>query len=258
MEFLLSLLLCLLLAMCETTYGQGHEEQTDTDLLNVIPSILEKARKDGEKMNLPINKHQARGLKAAERAASTFHSPAFQKRVEAEQQRLAKGVFKTFTHPWQKETDVIQEPAAILSEKEKIYLFFSSSVPVETINSYLATIASVGRSSVVPVMFGLVKGLSEVQASGEFFSRITQEDLSCRDQMHPQKLCQHFQLEIRVNPLLFNKYGIRQVPTVVYENETDTFVIEGDAGFTYLLERINREAKSPSLAKFIRTIQSTH
>lgn len=258
MGFLLSLLLCLLLAMCETTYGQGHEEKTETDRLNVIPSILEKARKDGETMNLPVSKYLARGLKAAQQAAATFHSPAFQKRVEAEQQRLAKGVFKTYSQPWQKETDVIQEPAATLSEKEKLYLFFSSSVPVETIHSYLATIASIGGSSVVPVMFGLVKGLAEVPASGEFFSRITKEDLSCRDEVHPQKLCQRFQLEIRVNPLLFSKYGIRQVPAVVYENETDTFVIEGDAGFTYLLERINREAKSPSLAKFIRTVQSTH
>lgn len=244
--------------MCETSYGQGPEEKTETDRLNVIPSILEKARKDGETMNLPVNKYQAQGLKAAEQAAATFHSPAFQRKVEAEQQRLAKGVFKTYTQPWQKETDVIQESAAALSEKEKIYLFFSSSVPVETIHSYLATIASVGGSNVIPVMFGLVKGLANVQSSNEFFGKILKEDPACRDQMHPQKLCRRFQLEIRVNPTLFSKYGITQVPAVVYENETGTFVIEGDAGFTYLLERINREAKSPSLAKFIRTIQSTH
>ena len=258
LAFFLSLLLCLLLAICEPSHGQDHEEETATDRLNNIQSIMENARKDGEKMNLPVNKHQAHGLTKAQQTAAAFHSPAFQKRVEAEQQRLAKGVFKTYTDPWQKEKDVMQEPAAILSDKEKIYLFLSSSVPIETIHSYLATIASVGGSNVIPVMFGLVKGLANIQSSNDFFGRILKEDPACRDQMNPQKLCQRFQLEIRVNPNLFSKYGITQVPAVVYENETGTFVIEGDAGFTYLLERINREAQSPSLAGFIKKIQSTN
>lgn len=249
----------LFVAICQTCFGETPVEETTTHQLNNISSILEKAEKDGEKMILPVNKHQVEGLKAAKQATATFHSPAFQKRVKVEQQRLANEVFKIYTNPWQNESSrLIQEPAPLLSEKEKIYLFLSSSVPVEAINAYLATIASVGTKNFIPVMFGLVNGMADKKAGTNFFSKIFKEDLSCRDQMHPQQLCRRFKLNIRINPTLFNKYGISQVPALVYETEHDAFVIEGDAGLTYLLELINREAKSPGLATFIKTIQATN
>lgn len=258
-SFSFSFLLWLFFVMSQSCIAEDQTEGATNKGLDNISTIMENARKDGEKMNLPVNKHETEGLRAAQQTSAIFHSTAFQKRVENAQQRLAKGIFKTSTKPWQKEKERFsQEPAAIFSEKETIYLFLSSSVPVETIHAYLATIASVGAPNVIPVMFGLVNGLAEVKASTKFYNRIVQEDLTCRDVMHPQKLCQRFELEIKVNPTLFTKYGITQVPAVVYESETDAFVIEGDAGLTYLLERINREAKSPSLATFIKTIQSTN
>ncbi len=257
MKIFLFSLFCL--AICETCFCEDPVEAIKTKGLDSISAILEKAEKDGLKMNLPVSKHQTEGLKAAQQTTAAFNSPAFQKRVEAAQQRLAKGAFKAYAQPWQNEQESLgQEPATIFSEKERIYLFLSSSIPVETIHAYLATIASSGASHVTPVMFGLVMGLSEIKASTGFFSRILQEDLACQDVVQPQHLCRRRQMAIKVNPALFIKYGITKVPAVVYESGSDAFVIEGDAGLTSLLERINREAKSQNLANFIKTIQSTN
>ena len=104
-------------------------------------------------------------------------------------------------------------------------------------------------------MRGFVKGLADMKASAEFFNRIAKKDPDCRDVMNPQKICQRFQLIIKVNPLLFTKYGITQVPAVVYANETDAFIVEGDAGLDALLDRINREAKSSTLTSLVKNLR---
>ena len=138
---------------------------------------------------------------------------------------------------------------------EEIYLFFSSSVPVENIQSYITAIARAGTSSVIPVMHGFVNGMANMKASTEYFSRILKMDPACQDEMNPQKICQRYQVRIKVNPLLFTKYGITRVPAVVFVRGNEAFKIQGDSGLDYLLERINREAKSPTLASLIKTLR---
>jgi hypothetical protein len=44
----------------------------------------------------------------------------------------------------------------------------------------------------------------------------------------------------------------------VYENEDNAYSIQGDAGLDYLLERINREAKSATLASLIKKMRGTY
>jgi predicted DsbA family dithiol-disulfide isomerase len=65
-------------------------------------------------------------------------------------------------------------------------------------------------------------------------------------------------MAISLQPALFSKYGINRVPAVVYENGKDTYSIQGDAGLDYLLERINREAKSTALAGLIKKMRGAY
>ena len=250
----------LLLFLLLGTHVQA-EDAGFHDLSNVS-SVMDKAGKDAKNITLPVNKHTKEGKKAAKQTADTFYSPEFQDCIQCEQQRLEQEVFKDYITSWKKQE---QKPATdqsgqttSLADTEKVYLFFSSSVPKETVHAFLADIARVGDPNVIPVMRGLVKGMGNRKAGAEYFSQILKKDPDCRDKREPEKICPRFQVEIRVNPPLFTKYGITRVPAVVYVGEKDAFIIQGDSGLDYLLERINRQAKSTSLDGLIKKMRGGH
>ena len=234
-----------------TMAGFCTAHATDTKAV----TIMEKAREDAKSMTLPVNKHTKAGQMAAEQTADTFHSPEFQKRIQAEQQRLEKEVFGNYIASWKKKKQPARgQPGdpGNLDTNERIYLLFSSSVPDETVHAYIGTIAGTGDSNIIPVMNGFVGGLDDIEVSTKYFSRILKKDLECQD---GKEACQRYQVSIKLKPSLFAQYGITQVPAVVYASDKDTFIITGDAGLDYLLERINREVKSATLESLIRRMQ---
>ncbi|MHB8788470.1 MAG: TrbC family F-type conjugative pilus assembly protein [Desulfobulbaceae bacterium] len=205
-------------------------------------------------MSLPANRHTKAGRQAAEQTAKTFHSPEFQERLQCEQQRLEQDVFEKYTTPW-KQKPVGEQPGD-LAATDNIYLFLSSSVPEETVRTYIATIARAKATQVIPVLRGLIKGRENIKASADYFSRILQEDPDCWDKR--ETMCRRYQVPIKIDPALFERYGITRVPALVYAGEKDTFRIQGDAGLAYLLERINRDAKSMTLANLINQLRGQH
>lgn len=210
------------------------------------------------KMTLPINKYAKEGMKAAQKTSNHFHSPEFQEKIKCEQQRLEKEVFTDYTAPWKKKQQTKECQATKAGSQtgtEKVYLFFSSSVPDETMQAYIATIANAGAANVILVMRGWVGGMADTKADITYFSRILQKDPACQGSSKP---CEHYQVQINLLPALFTKYGIIRVPAVVYENTETTYLIQGDTGLDYLLERINREAKSAALTSMIKKIRGTY
>ncbi len=211
-----------------------------------VPDVIEKARRHAEKMTLPVNRHAEVGQRAAGQSAGIFHSSKFQEKLHCEQQRLEQELF----------ADVVSGNKSPEQERKadnslttaRIYLFLSSSVPDETVRAYIATIARSKEAEIVPVLRGLVKGL-DFQASAGYFNRILLEDPDCRDTRETK--CRRYQVPVKIDPFLFDRYGITRVPTLVYEGDKDTFLIQGDAGLVFLLERVNRETKSTALANLI-------
>ena len=170
--------------LCALTVGaspcNARIEETAINKLNTASSIMEKARGEAKDMTLPVNKYAEEGLKAAEECAEIFYSPEFQQEIICEQQRLEREVFREYTASWKKKK---QRPATELAEQndclsdtEKVYLFFSSSVPDETAQAYIADIARANDPNVIPVMRGFVKGLADIKVSTKYFSRILQKD----------------------------------------------------------------------------------
>ena len=248
-------LICIL---CVVVGGVGlnvaRAEDVSSSGSNTVSARMEQAREDAKKMSLPANRHAEAGWQAAEQTAKTFHSPEFQKRLQCEQHRLEQDVFEKYTTPW-KQNPVGEQPGD-LAETDKVYLFLSSSVPEETVRTYIATIARAKATQVVPVLRGLVKGRENIKASTDYFSRILQEDPDCHDKR--ESTCRRYQVPIKIDPILFERYGITRVPAVVYAGEEDAFLIQGDAGLTYLLERISRDAKSMTLANLINQLRGQH
>jgi len=242
--------------------GSSHaltENTVSSGLKNNISKLLERARGDSSNMSLPDNKHAEEGQKAAQQSSDEFYSPEFKEKITCEQQRLEKKVLQDFIQPWKEkkpgENKDQAGQASHLLETEKVYLFLSSSIPDETVHAYLATIERVADPRLLSVTRGLVRGIHNRKAHTKYFSKILKKNLSYTDKKQPEEICQRLKVAINVNPLLFAKHNISQVPAVVYTNREKVFIIHGDAGLDYLLERINREAKSATLTSLIKNVQ---
>ena len=115
--------------------------------------------------------------------------------------------------------------------KEKYYLLISSSVPVETLRTYMAQIESLRKKGVevVPVLRGFVGGMKKIRPTIEFYLRIALKDplasLS-RDNLRP--------VAISVDPDAAR--GVSAVPALKTEDGTCT--VYGDAPLPFLLGKI--------------------
>ncbi len=203
---------------------------------------------------IPENKHSSEGQLAAEQSAKLFQSKDFQEKLSCEKHRLETEVFSEFIKPIKKVPEG-NSSSNILATEEKLYLFLSSSMPDETVHNYLRAIVQTSSSEIFPVMKGMVKGMADKKANLKYFSRILKNDLDCNDQREIQGVCSRFKVPIKMNPMLFKRFEINRVPTLVYTSANETVVIHGDASLVYLLEKINSEVKSTGLEKLIANLR---
>lgn len=222
-----------------------------------VTSVMERAEIEAEKITLPVNRYAEEGLQAAEETSGIFYSPEFQERIRREEQRLEQDVFADHIEPWKTQHSTVRQHAeqtSSLADTERVYLFFSSSLPDPTVQAYIRAVARAGDSNLVPVMRGWVNGLTDIKASTEYFSRILQKDPACQNTTKP---CEHYEVGIHLKPEIFTTYSITQVPAVIYVHDKTAYQIKGDAGLDYLLERINREVQSESLAHLIQKMRGS-
>jgi len=226
----------------------------------MVNAVVKKAGEAAKNMTLPVNTFAKEGLQAAKQSADLFHSPEFQQKLQCEQQRLEKEVFSQDITPWKSKRQTMEDrqsrQVGSLADSERIFLFISSSVPDETIHAYIATMARMSEPAVALVMRGVVGGF-ESKEGVKYFSRILKKDLRCRDGKtgSSRKRCPRYQVPIEIAADLFAKYGVTRVPAVVYAGQKSSFLIQGDASLAYLLERINRGAKSTTIDQLIRKIR---
>lgn len=148
----------------------------------------------------------------------------------------------------------------VLKEDERIYIFVSSSVPKDALRNYARDLDALGQPRMSIVMRGFVGGMTKVRPTLEFLRGVLFKDENC----YADK-CEAYLAPVLIDPLLFRRYGIEDVPAVVYAKgvrvmdstvsegvkegaETgDYYVLYGDAALEGALELIDREAKSRSL-----------
>ncbi len=195
--------------------------------------------------------NKAAAQEAAQCAMQQFLSKDRQQELKQETDRLQRemiGQEGMNQQPQQNEGQI--------DPHEAVYVFLSSSMPAETIWAYLERIAAITATKggkVVPVMYGLVQGIEGKAVAAEYISQIMKVDGQCQDA--PNLPCDRFAVEIRINPLLFAKYAVSVVPSVVYDNKEAWWSVQGDASLDHLLEEINRDAHSQTIASFITTMR---
>ncbi|MFH7319290.1 type-F conjugative transfer system pilin assembly protein TrbC [Desulfurivibrio sp. D14AmB] len=235
-----------------------------------IANQLRQAEELAKSLEMPDQQssHAEKARQAAEELFRQFNAPEHQARIKREEQRLRETIFADVlneygqNHGAEATNDFVP---GLLADHERVYLLISSSVPESTLKNYMTMIERAQEPNLIMVMRGFIGGMEKIRPTIQYLQNLRKKDPSCNP---TRAKCDLFQVNIQINPLLFRQYGITRAPAVVYaanvpsveieQPSGSAFIIEGDAALDYLLERINREAKSETLAGLIRALQGTN
>ena len=226
--------------------AQAQEAARDQAAGLAVEKVVDTARAAATAMELPAHRQAAAGAAAARQVMERFASPTVQERLQDEQAKVAEALKAT-------KADDPQQQTSQLAASEHLYLFLSSSMPEDALRRLLAGIAGLGGEQIVPVFAGLPNGLSDWPDNTRFFKQVLQEEPTCRDTA--TNTCERLQIPLRINPALFRQYAVTEVPTLVYDNGSRTWSVQGEAQLAVLLERIHKAAHSPALAGLIASLR---
>ena len=226
--------------------AKAQEAARDQAAGLAVEKVVDTARAAATAMALPANRQAEAGATAARQVMERFASPAVQKRLQGEQAKVAEALKAT-------KADDPQQQTSQLAASEHLYLFLSSSMPEDALRRLLAGIAGLGGEQIVPVFAGLPHGLDDWPGNTRFFQQVLQKEPTCRDTA--TNTCERLQVGLWINPALFRQYKITGVPTLVYDNGSRTWSVQGEAELVVLLERINTAASSPALAGLIANLR---
>ena len=233
--------------------------------ISEVEASLDKANRVAATLTIPANMSEVDMAKIAEKMNVYYRSPEFQGKLKSETERIKGELFGNASVRFYPDS---KTPAAIgkLRSDERIYVFISSAMPLQTVRNYAASVASLGDLNVTLVMRGFVEGMTKIQPTIRFIGSVLQRDQSCRPQ---EGECEMLPVSLAVDPLLFRRYGIDRVPAVVYARGvkaedtalsegdskntsiTENHTVYGDASLEYLLEQIQRETGSRTLADLL-------
>lgn len=269
--------------------GEFWKEQALVELnMEEVGKIAKRAQERAEHLKVPENRHRSEMEDKAGKLAEDFHSQASQEKLAAETERIKRLLKKRIEGPSIKSgqedpgpeenagvdspqragaSKGLQPVGRYLRSSERIYLFVSSSVPMTTLRNYAADLARLADPNVSMVMRGMIGGMKTVRPTTEFVSRVIVKEANCKVF---QERCDAHPVNFMIDPLLFRKYLITQVPALVYvprtnitepdrsegltEAEGESYVLYGDASLEYLLETLARETKSRSLQKAVAAL----
>lgn len=213
-----------------------------------------KKGKGGMKIILPSKKQEALGKKEADQAMAAFQLKMMKERIRKEEIRILK------KNAPGKKTQLLISPEQAPFGKwpmppagGTVFVFLSSSMPEETIHTYIAQASLYGNSGIVPVFYGFPGGLDHKAEAGRYFIHLLQHDLGCHDKKGT--LCPRYRIKMLVNPDVFKRFGVTVVPTIVYATAKGSWRMEGDASLGYILSRINRQAHSRYLDRMVKRLR---
>ena len=122
------------------------------------------------------------------------------------------------------------------------------------------------------VLRGFIGGMRHVLPTRRFVLDLLQKNPDCDTNIRND--CEVFNVNVIIDPLLFRRYGVEHVPTLVYgtglsvrgdssgseglpkkARVADHVTIAGDAALDYLLDRVQQQTQSPTLARMVTTLR---
>jgi type-F conjugative transfer system pilin assembly protein TrbC len=231
---------------------------------------MEKVDDLKKDLKVPENLHKKEGQEMAEKTYQQYLSKEFQEKLKTETVRLKEGVFKKPVEEYYSENREIEKTKGKLLPTERIYIFISSSVPLQTLRNYASTLDRLGDPNIVMVMRGFMDNMKYIKPTINFVSDVLRKDPGC--DMAKQK-CKTYRANFQIDPLLFRRYQIAKVPAVVYATDVNVmdvqmseglesntavsnyYVLYGDASLEYVLDTIHKETKSKSIEGLLTTLR---
>lgn len=233
-----------------------------------ISSSLAQADRMAGELNIPQNSATGEMEKAAGKLDNYYRSPEFQGRLKGETERIKAELFGESIGKFYPDS-LAEERMGKLFETERVYIFVSSSMPLQTVRNYAASVARLHDPRITLVMRGFVGGMAKIRPTIDFVGSVLKEYPDCDPS---ESDCRMRPASLIVDPLLFRRYGIEKVPAVVYAQGvkaedpglsegdarnaklTESFTVYGDASLEYILEMIGRETASPSLKGLVSAL----
>jgi type-F conjugative transfer system pilin assembly protein TrbC len=235
-----------------------------------IPDIevtLKKVEELSNSIKIPSNPSETNMVAVAKSVNAYYQSPDFQRRLLTETERIKKEVLGSALAQYYPDSEKDIPPKGKLGEDERIYVFVSSSMPLQTIRNYAASISRYGDPKIMMVLRGFVGGVGKIQPTIDLVGRVVQRNPACNSVKEGE--CEILPVPFGVDPLLFRRYGIDRVPAVVYARGVkaeDTGLSEGDdknaiigefwkafgdASLEYIVEQMQRESGSQGLLQLV-------
>jgi type-F conjugative transfer system pilin assembly protein TrbC len=234
-----------------------------------VAASLAQADRLAGKLTIPKNRYEDEMKAVAGTLDSYYRSDEFQGRVKNETERIKAQVFgENFARFYP--DDVTGERKGKLTESERIYVFISSSMPLQTVRNYASSVARLGDPRIVMVMRGFVGGMSRIQPTIRFVADALKKHPSCSP---AEGECAMLPANLVVDPLLYRRYEIDRVPAVVFArgvkagnpglSEGDSkntevansYIVYGDASLEYILQAIGRESGALSLKELLASME---
>ncbi|MGD0234597.1 MAG: type-F conjugative transfer system pilin assembly protein TrbC [Syntrophorhabdales bacterium] len=231
-----------------------------------VSSAIETAKKQANELSLSENPHKGQALKDAQDITRFFQSAEFQQKLDS--------VKKLYRDMKGEEAEAKPQHAAKtatnaqrLSSGERLYLFVSSSVPVETLRNYVRAISDLADPNIRIVLRGFVNGASRVTPTISFLQKVLLVEPDCNQQ---GGRCRSYNAPVIIDPLLFRRYGIERVPAFIYipsmsvkdgemsegmEGNTRAsgpYVLHGDISLDAAVRLFAREKKSAGLEGLLK------
>jgi len=215
----------------------------------LVEGLLERSR--AYRQVCPEAGPEALDPAAAAAVWSLLESPEYRATLERERRRVEEELF-----PGQPDPPERASEKGFLRPDERLYLFVSSSMPMETLRTYAADLERLGEPRAVLVLRGLVGGAQRIGPTLAWAHQVLKVDPHCRPE---NPACAVRPVELLIDPLLFRRYGVAQVPALVVargvrvhdpslseglEQATELegyFMLIGDARLDYMLEKIEGE-----------------
>lgn len=256
--------------------ARGSAYQTLEDFnIDAVGETARAAKDFGGKWSPPENPHREKAEELARSFHETYLSPEFQNRYRAEEDRLKREVFGRVIDEYYPDALKEKEKEGMSrgGEGDRLYILASSSVPLQTLRAYASDMERAADSRVVMVFRGFVGGMTRFKPMLGFIADILKRDPRC-DVWKEE--CERAPVPIQVDPLVFRRYGVTEVPAFVYARNlnvrdpmmsegaevnaagSDSCVVFGDVSLEYAVEAILRETKSPFLEALSKKLRGTY
>ena len=192
------------------------------------------------------------------------NSPEFKNRVESYKSSLYSLLFGNTTGEQNNfYEDLKRDKNSVLSDDERLYIFVSESVPVSTVRNFVRDASLLRSDNVLFVLRGGIGGLNYLRPTIEWVYTVLIKDQNCDLKSEE---CEVYPVRFVIDPFLFRRYRITEVPAVVYvrgikplfgyseglkEVEIgDYYVSYGDTSLFYHLYVIGKSSGNTKLISF--------